>query len=388
MTGIRLSFVYCKERSFGEGKDDDDVWIAPPPGARFRCNMSRQTSRVQAVGTKHWDTFAYGTFQGSWDMSFMLDYNYLEPLFFVFENTTGPTPATGAAASYKYTFAKADAKRVPSFAVRLLQLNEMAGGETGEDQIVYLKGCVCKSITISRAAGSSQFQVSMSGFYVNEKMEKGILGKTDYQEYSGNLAEYSCLYTSSTVGATSVNDCSYVANTESLTIAVDNSADAIYNVCSPFAAQYYEGITNYTFSAVTYRNAPKNWEQRVYTGGQTNAALNPLSKGLRPMDRAYILTYNGEMNDTDNTPLKAYNKSTYSVGFEIQKCVIKSIERPNGDGSKLVDSISSADCQLISIEIKSPANKFGFGKNDGNPHAVTGDKLATFKQVQINTQGE
>ena len=373
MTGIRLSFVYSKEDEFGKGLPDKGAWIAPPPGARFRCTMNRQTTRIQAVGTKHWDTYAYGVFQGSWDMTFMLDYNYLEPFYFVFENATQPTKPQDKT-YYTCSFAKADAKRVPSFTVRLVQLNNMAGGPAGSDQIVTLKGCVCKSMTLARAAGSSQFQVTMSGFYVDEVMEKGVLTKTDYQEYTGNLAEYSCLYTSEAAEADGLEDCNYVANTESLTVAIDNSAEAIYNVCSPFATQYHEGTTNYTFSAVTYRNNPANWEQRVYTGGQTNTAKSPLSKGLRPMNLAYILTYSAEVDESvegRRTPKEAYESSDYAIGIKIQKCVISSLERPNGEGSKLVDSISSADCQLISLDVRTSASTFGFKTTDNNPHAVS-----------------
>ena len=384
MTGIRMSFLYTLESNFGEGKDESHVWIAPPPGARFRCTMSRQATRVQATGTKHWDTYAYGTFQGSWDMTFMLDYNYLEPLYFAFEasdaNGTEILRNGVGTGVFTYSFNKDDAKRVPSFCVRLLQLNRMAGGPEGQDQIVELKGCVCKSITMARSAGSSQFQVTMSGFYVDEEMKKGNLGSTDYQPYEGNLTEYSCLYIGSG-SATTLDQCTYVANTESMTIAVDNSADAIYNVCSPFAQQYFEGITNYTFSAVTYRNNPENWEQRQYSGGYSNKdsnnqdILKPLAKGLKPMPLAWILTYDKEIDATNTTPIAAYKASERSLGVKITKCVLRSLERPNGDGSKLVDTISSADCQLIGLDFKTKVGNFSFdapeeGHDPDNANAV------------------
>ena len=371
MTGIRLSFVYSMEDEFGKGKPDSNAWIAPPPGARFRCTMARQATRVQSTGTKHWDTYAYGAFQGSWDMSFMLDYNYLEPLYFVFEDVDGDSIGGGR---YSYTFTKADAKRVPSFCVRTVLLNEMAGGKDGEDQINYLKGCVCKTMTISRSAGSSQFQVTMSGFYADESMEKGSLGKTDYQPYAGNLVEYSCLYTGGN-GATGLDDCSYVANTEALTIAIDNAADAIYNVCCPFPTQYSEGVTTYTFSATSYRNAPSNWEQRVYSGGFDNTRLSPMCKGMRPLDKAFILSYDKDCTD-GSTPKSAYKDSDKSFAIDITKAVIRSIERPNGDGSKLVDNMSSVDCQLMGLKFVTDVSTFDF--TNTNKHAVTGSRLATF----------
>ena len=367
MTSIRLSFVYSLEDEFGKGKGQGKEWIAPPPGARFRSSITRQTTRVQSTGTKHWDTYAYGTFQGSWDMTFMLDYNYLEPLYFVFEESK----KSGSGEKYTYTFKKNDGSRIPSFCVRLVQLNEMAGGKTGEDQIVYLKGCVCKTITLARSAGTSQFQVTMSGFYINESMEKGSLGSTDYQPYEGNLVEYSCLLT----GGDSMANSGYIANTESLTVAIDNSADAVFQVCSPFASQYYEGITNYTFSATTYRNAPSNWEQRVYSGGLTNTELSPMCKGLRPMEKAYILSYDTDCRDGNHDPKTAYGNADKSFMIDITNCVIKSLERPNGDGSKLVDNVSSVDCQLMAFTFVSPVGNAGFDTNSA--HAIPANKLAT-----------
>ena len=298
----------------------------------------------------------------------MLDYNYLEPLQFAFETMTAE--GQQANGSYKYEFKKENYKRIPSFTVRRVRLNIMAGGlqssSGGKDEIVTLKGCVCTSISFARASGSSQTQVTMSGFYADEVMELGTWGKTDYQEYKGNLVEYSCLF----IGDYDDED-NYVANTESLSISIDNSAEAIYNVCTPIAQQYSEGLTNYTFSTTAYANDPSHWEQRVYSGGVSNTANRPWKKGMAPVPLMHILSYNKEVDLESagmDTHAEAYAASDKSLDVEITKCVIKSLQWQNGDGGKLQDSISSADCQAIKMTFVSPMSTLAFTAE--NPHAV------------------
>ena len=75
MSSIRQSFLISLEDSFGGGIGSGNEWIAPPPGAYFDSTDARQTTRVQSTGSKTWDTFAYGRMNGSWNMTFMLDYS-------------------------------------------------------------------------------------------------------------------------------------------------------------------------------------------------------------------------------------------------------------------------------------------------------------------------
>lgn len=370
MASPRQSFLISIEDEFGGGIGKDKAWIAPPPGAYFDSTNSRQTTRIQSTGAKTWDAFAYGRMTGSWNMTFMFDYDYPEPLQFIFEEVTPSTiraPTGSKPGKFQYVFQKVNNKRVPSFTVRRVRLNGMAGGPTDKDEIVTLYGCVCTSVSFARASGSSQMQVNMSGFYADEKMELGTLTATDYQPYAGNLGEYSCLF----IGEYTDED-NYVANTESLSISIDNSAEAIYNICTPIAKQFSEGITNYTFSTTAYANNPTHWEERVYSGGVSNDATYPWRKGLAPVPLMHILSYNEEvdMDDQDmDTHAEAFTASEYSLDIEITNCVIKSLQWQNGDGGKLQDAISSADCQKIIMTITTDMSTIGF-TND-NPHHVT-----------------
>jgi len=363
MSSIRQSIIYGKESAYGKGAS---VFLHPPPGSFFTSTHSRQATRIQSTGSKYWDAYAYGTLNGTWEWTFMLDYNYLEPLTLVFESVK--SNGTTAMGSNSYTFSKLNSSRIPSFCVRRAIINTMANSyDTDVDEVVELRGCVCKTITFARSAGSSQVQVTMSGFYADEYMVTGSLEATDYSDYEGNLVEYACLF----IGAYTDED-NYVANTESLSISIDNSAEAVFNTCTPFSKEYHEGITNYTFSTTAYSNDPRHYKERVYSGGKTQV-LQPLSKGMAPVDLMHILSYNAELdrfgNDTSrDTHAEAYKASTLSMDIEITKCVIRSLQWQNGDGSKLQDSISSADCQQITMTFATTQSTLDFSTS--NPHYV------------------
>lgn len=365
--------MFSLEDKFGEGRGEDYVWVAPPPGSYFDHTNTRNTTRVQSTGSKTWDTVAYGKMEGTWNWSYLFDYNYLEPLFLAFE---GHEPGPGTSSSenggyYTYVFDKVNNGRVRPFVVRQVILNRMAGGLRssmgGLDEILEIRGCVCTSLTISRAAGQSQFMVTLSGFYTDEEMTLGSFDKTDYRAYEGNLAEYSCLFIDG------LTDDDYVANTESLTIKVENSAEAVYNICSPFAKEYYEGLSKYSFSTTAYANDPSHYQQRVYSGGVDNTADRPWSKGLAPIKDMYILSFNTEAADYSSRS-EAYQASDMGMKVHIEDCVIKSLQWKSGNSEKLQDNISSAECRFISLEVRSPCDDFSFTANDAN--AVKDEDLA------------
>lgn len=377
MTSVRQSIIYSLEDDdgFGTGKGDSYSWLAPPPGSFFDSTSSVATQRIQSAGSKYLDTIAYGKRSGTWRWTFPLDYNYLEPLYLVFEGSTpgaGTAQTVGSTTTYMYTFTKANAERVRSFTVRRVKLNVMAGGLRstpntsgvlgGLDEIVELRGMVCTSVTFSRTSGTSQMNVEMSGFYTDEVMTKGRFGATDYQPYQGNLVEYSCLF----IG--SVADSNYVANTESLSITIDNQSEAVYNICTPIAKEYVENITNYTFSTTAYSNDPSHWEQRVYSGGFDNTALRPMTKGLKPIETMHIVSYDQTVDTSAPSWSGAIANSTKKVDIAITKCEVKSLQWQNGDGSKLQDVISSSMCQKIEFTILSPRNTTAF--TDANDHYV------------------
>ena len=352
MTGIRESFVFALEDTFGDGKATNKPWIAPPPGSFFNSGHNRQATKIYTVGSKFFDTVAYGQLNGTFNWTFVFDYYYLEPLQLVFERT-GVTPADDGI-HFTHTFEKYNNTRVPSFTVRRKILNEMAGGPQYSDEITELRGCVVRNISFSKASGTSQLQVTMTGFYTDERMYKGDLDATDYKEYSGKLSEYMCMF----VG--SISDDHYVANTESLEFSIENNSDAIYNTCSPFAKLYYEGRTNCTFGTTCYSNNPSNYKQRVYSGGFDDKQLRPLAKGLKPIPLITLAAYDKSIRDDDYWDIVNYEtaltQSDESMTVTLTDVVIKSLTWPKGNDQKLQDTISSAECRNIRLDIVNTLN--------------------------------
>lgn len=370
MSSIRQSFLFSLEAEdgFGKGKASGYSWIAPPPMSFFDSTTSVATTRVQSAGSKYLDTIAYGKRSGTWRWSFVMDYNYLEPLYLVFEGSdpgAGTARTVGDKTAYEYTFKKTNGARVRSFTVRRVKLNIMAGGlrstpntsgttKGGLDEIVELVGCVCTNATFSRASSSSQMNVELSGFYVDEQMYKGRFGKTDYQPYSGNLTEYACLF----IGG--VSDDTYVANTESLSISINNQAEAIHNICTPIGKEYAENVTDYSFSTTAYSNDPSHWEQRVYSGGFDNDVLKPMTKGLKPISEMHIVSYDGTLDPSNANWTDAITNSAKRLDIDIRTCEVKSLQWQSGDGSKLQDVISSSMCGTIEFTVYSPVKTTAF----------------------------
>lgn len=352
MTGIRQSFVFALEDEFGKGKPNNNKWIAPPVGSFFNNTHSRQATKIYTVGSKFFDTVAYGQLNGAFNWTFVFDYNYLEPLQLAFEKIGCTQNSDGV--HYTHTFEKVNNMRIPSFTVRRKILNKMAGGPEDSDEITELRGCVVRNVTFSKAAGTSQLQVTFTGFYVDERMYKGELDATDYKEYEGKLSEYMCMF----IGAVSTDN--YVANTESLEFSLENNSDAIYNTCSPFAGLYYEGRTNVTFGTTCYSNNPSYYKQRVYSGGFRNDVLMPMAKGLKPIPLVTLAAYDKSIRDPEYADITDYNAamadSDESMMVELEQVVIKSLTWPKGNDQKLQDTISSAECKKIKLTIVNTIN--------------------------------
>lgn len=358
MTSVRMSFVFAPEDEFKEGIGDKD-WIAPPPGSYFSSTGTRKTSAIYTTGSKKWETTAYGEYSGTWDWTFMLDYHYLEPLMLAFDTVNGkkwvdnPSYETFTSNDHTFVFKKGKTGRVPSFTVRRKILHTIAGGDT--DELVELYGCVVNTISFSRSASTSQYQVQMSGTYANEEMTLGDLGETDYEPYDGELVEYSCV--SITDGAEyGFEQSKYVANTDSISVSLQNNTNMVFNTCTPFATQYYEDRNQFQISTSCYSTDPTAYKTRMYSGGYTNEKLKPMSKGLKPMEKMFISSFNGDCTEIEGTSDEklhnAFAGSSKSLLFEINKLVVKSMKWVNGDGSKLTDSLSSVDCRDITLTIK------------------------------------
>ena len=381
MTAVRKGFVFGLESTYGggigSGAGGSYKWIAPPPGAWLSTQHNRATTRIQSTGTKFWDTIAYGKLTGSFTMNFVFDYKYLEPFFLIFEGYTAPNINSGAVGSKAYhtntyhTFFKKDVARVPSFTIREKIINHITNNDDDSDEMRELVGCVVRNMRISKASNTSEVNVTLTGFYANERLVKCHLDYTDYQDYDGQLAEYTCMFTTDNSSPNTTSEYDYVANTDTLEVSVSNSADAIYNTCSPFAKNYYEGTASFDFSTSCWSNDPRRYKTRLYGGGsQTNRVSTiggnttylPMTKGMTPMKGIKLYTYDGTLDDVDTTTDNRANIKNTIEGSDhvscvnIRDCVIKSLTWPKGDGSKIQDVISSAECRNVWLEFKTDDN--------------------------------
>lgn len=346
MTGIRQSNLFALEDKgkFGSGKGSSP-WIAPPPGTFVSFTHNRAASTIYTAGSKNWDEVSYGGITGSFEWTFTADYDYLWPFLLVFEDYKCVEDTSVQPVQYLHTFSKANNKRVPSFCIRQVILNRMAGGPDGSDEIRIVKGCVARNIRFSESAGSSQLNVTITGFYVDEEMQKGNLEATDYQEYDGDLMEFQCLF----IG--DATDANYVSNVDSLNVSIENSSDKIPHVCGPVAAEFYEGRTSFSMGMTCYSNNPSKYQQRVYSGGFDNTALSPLRKNLHPIDRVTLATYDLSKSDEEDVSECIARSEKYAM-FIIDKVIIKSLTWQKGDGSKLMDQVSSCECKKLKLVIK------------------------------------
>lgn len=372
MTSVRMSFVFAPEMEFKKGKGFNP-WIAPPPGSYFSSTASRQTSPIYTTGSKKWDVTAYGQYAGSWDWTFMLDYQYLEPLVLAFdvvsinrgtdiiwkhesEDGGGYNKYIGKDTDFNnFYFIKRNNSKPPSFTVRRKILHRIVGGPN--DEMVELKGCVVNSISFSRSSSTSQYQVQMSGFYATEEMVLGELEETDYKKYDGQLIEYSCvLLTDRIYDGIGVSFEDYAAtNTDSISVTITNGTTPVYNTCSPFVGQYYEDRVKFQISTSCYSTDPETYKTRMYSGGHDKTARKPLSKGSKPLSEMRIVTFDSEISDNFGNAADAITNAFYKSKNRLEFCaedlVIKSVRWVNGDGSKLTDSISSTDCKNIELMI-------------------------------------
>lgn len=366
MSGIRQSFIFAAEDSFGDGNADGKYrWFAPPPGSFINTTPSRAVSVIRNAGSKHWSTVSYGQLTGSFQWSFVLDYNYLSIFYFIFESVETLEDGT-------LLFSKIDTARVKPFTIRRVVLNKMTYEANDPnyddiyDEISVIKGCIIRQLRMSRTSSESQFKVEITGSYADESIEFGDLGRTDWQPYNGDLTEYSCLY----IGD-SEESLDFVAVADSLSIEIGNNAEMIYNICSPFAKTFAEGYSDYSMTVSCYSNDPWRYKLRMFNGGKLkdewytvqdgkvhpvpqSSAITHSTKNLAPMPLSRIYVYNAEAVDNQE-PMYAYEDSSAGIRIDLEDIVINSLAWPKGDGSKLVDNINSAQCRKISMRVKLPS---------------------------------
>lgn len=397
MTAIRKSIVFAPEYEFGKGVPDmvemgveETQPTSPsyiyqycqfPPGTFISHTGARQAQSVYTTGSKRRAGAVYGSFSGTWNISFPFDYNYLEPLTMVFENVVASdiasdefydifhpldsgSPNVPQNSTLRY-FTKLNSRRVKSFVIREKILNAMAGGGEYSDEVTILKGCVAKSFNVTRSASGSQTNVEISGVYADQETKLGHLDGTDYDmaQTMDGIAQYSCMF------ADGINDWDYVGDVDSHSFNIDNNVNLVYNTCTPIAKQYYEGQTNYSWNAQTYSNDPKRkFKLRPNSGGkylsqdpyshEKTFAMQPMGKGLAPMKYATWATYTASKRDStptgvdpSSTCVEAIQKSECSLVVCAKNSTIKSMTWQKGDGSKMMDNLSSVECDEIRLRV-------------------------------------
>ena len=384
MTAIRKSIVFAPETDFANGASklkktidgtETTVYCQFPPGTFISHTGARQAQSVYTTGSKRRAGAVYGNFSGTWNISFPLDYDYLEPLDMFYESIQAsdatdafaPFTALGSTSGTSYPsgstlrfFMKDNSKRIKSFVIREKVLNKMAGGGNNSDELTVLKGCVAKSLNVTRSVSGSQTNIEISGVYADQETTLGTLQSTDYDTSTtmDSLAQYSCMFVDG------ITDANYVGDVDSHSFSVDNNANLVFNTCTPVAKQYYEGQTNCSWNAQTYSNDPaKKFKLRPNTGGVSNG-LNasthksqPWGKGLAPMSYATWATYSASKRDglpagvTLDTYADAIKKSDYSFIACAKNSTVKSMTWQKGDGSKMMDSLSSVECDEIRLRI-------------------------------------
>ena len=358
MTEIRKSIVFKKELGeFGSSTakasaKETTGWCLFPMGTHFSFTAARQAEGIYGAGNKFREAAAYGPFSGTWNLSFILDYDRLEPFEMIFENVTYSKD------NKTITFEKNNNSRVSHYAFRVKQMNHIAGGSEGSDEVTILTGCVAKQISISRSAQSSQATVEMNGSFANMETLLGKLDSTDYKSYPDDeeIAQYSCMFKGD------ANDSNYVADVDAHTVSVENAISYVYSTCKAFASNYFEGRTTIQWNAQTYSNDPKKkFRLLPNSGGMDSTHLSPMCKGLKPMSKVKFVSFSGTVckddGDANNSEYnekiaEAIKASNYSFDIELYNSVVKSITYSKGEGGKMSDSLSSVDCSGIKITVK------------------------------------
>lgn len=301
MTAIRKSVAIAPETGAFASGETAGTFYALPYGAYFTHTARREAESIYATGSKKRQTAAYGRFSGQWQLDFNMDYTHIHILEMIFDGhfvrkVTSPDSGYYQGHQiYEHKFTKENNTRVKPFVFREKILNEMAGGYEGSDEVDLLKGCVAKSITISRTMSGSQMTISISGVYADQEVRLGSLESTDYTEPLGDLTQYSCMFMDE------LSDNGYVRDVDSHSITLDMEVGLIYNTCSPIATSYYEGKTTFSWNAQTYSNNPeRKFQLRSFSGGKDSEHMWPAAKDMGPMDEAYFVTYSDSVRDNSS----------------------------------------------------------------------------------------
>lgn len=355
MTGVRQSIRVGKESSFGSGAVDSAGWFALPPNFFLQATPTISTTELYSEGSKFFDTVDYGQFSGSWEMSFAMDYEHLALYQMIFDTVKVSALENGR---YEHVFSISNNARVGSFVIQGVVLNKITSNG-GKDERFTLKGCVAKSIRLSRSSGASRMTVTMSGFYVDEETELGTFDSL-YRDYDGQLIEFSCMFWGDAI------EDDYVANVESLTMGLDIGAAPNYTVCRSMPVGYYSGKCDIQLGMTTYANDFERYRVRVLGGGEptTNVSGNKykfMCKRKAPVPKVTIAAFT-ECRDNYGAFETAIEKSENTATFIMEDVILNSFTRQKGDGSRLIDQMSSSKCRKLTMTIVNGSESLGYQK--------------------------
>lgn len=349
MTGVRQSILVGKETSFGSGQKKDK-WISLPPNFFVQATASVSTTELYSEGSKFFDTVDYGQFSGSWEMSFAMDYDHLALFEMVFDTVSSDTDTTAPVGTtrYKHRFSLKNNATVPSYVIKGVILNKITSGG-GKNERYTLKGCVAKNIRFSRSSGAARTTVTISGFYADEEVELTDDNTSYFDEYDGSLVEFSCLFKGE------VSEADYMSNVESITVGLDIGINPVYATCRGTAVGYNFGKADIQLGMTAYANDFERYRINVMGGGKEttrieNGSYKFMCKQKRPMPKMTIASFT-ECYDSKTSFNGVMNKSDRSVAFILEDVVMNSFTRQKGDGSRLIDQMSSSKCRKFTLEV-------------------------------------
>ena len=356
MTDPRKSVAIAKEAgNFGSGQTETTyggkpVFFTLPPGAWLSHTNEYSNESIFATGSKLRETAAYGNFKGSFTLNFVLDYEHTEVLDLIMEDhTVSSTPThIGNTDYYEHTWKKDNATKIPPFVIREKQLNRIAAG--GPDEVVILKGCVAQSMKASRSQQTSKLDITLTGHFADMEVQLAELSMTDYTLYDTDVGpvQYSCMFMDELTAD------NYVRDVDQHSFSIDCGTSLVYNTCTPFATAYFEGQSTIQWDAQTFSNRPtEKFQLRPFSGGKDSQHLKPLAKGLAPMEKAYFVSYSLSMRDEDLPSITdAIDQSPYFIKVAFTDSTVATMEWPSGDGSKIMDVLSSVQCTSMEITIR------------------------------------
>jgi len=417
MTAIRKSYLIAPETTFGSGLPKNDKWYVVPQGFYMSTSSSTQATSLYGTGAKIRQNSIYGSFQGSWNASYVMDFEHLEFLSIIFDteddaakpngtqNTTNKQYANFNTADtnvYEHRFRKLNNKRQQSYVIKERILNKIAGGHYDEETIY--KGVLARNLQLARSTSGSQMAVEMSGVFadkITSLNDTGNIGSL-FTQNASPLTQYSCMYLG--IHADPV-DTDAIKQVDSHSINIETSVSLVYSTCSPIATDYFEDRTTFAWNATAYMNDPtRKFKLLPNSGGTVNPKVGtslkvtdngrsfsrqPMGKNLAPLEFVNFITYDESVRDQysqdyQESIVNAYNASSHVVRIQAINSTVKSTTTPKGDGSKLQDSLSSVECDEIIISIKNSKQYIWDSSDEYNgPTDDFVGQMAKFTQAAI-----